>query len=80
LRCIETAQEKVQPEASKEAQHEGLGAARFLLPVVAIGVGGLTVAIAATYKKGWRWWIVGALMLALGVYFYWSDQNAEKRS
>lgn len=28
-------------------------------PMVAMGAGGLTVFVAATYKKDWRWWVVG---------------------
>ena len=49
-------------------------------PKLAMGAGGLTLAVAAIYKKGWTWWIVGVLIVALGFFFYWSDQNAEKQS
>ena len=84
LRGIETARNQAYPEA--------FGAVSFLVPAVAggalaayspklaIGTGVLTLAIAGIYKKGWAWWIVGLLILALGLFFYWSDQNAEKQS
>jgi hypothetical protein len=49
-------------------------------PKLAVGVGGLTLLLAAIYKKGWSWWIVGALILALGLFFHWSDQSAETQS
>lgn len=78
--------------ARKEAYPEAFSAVSFLVPVVAggalaayspelaIGTGGLTLAIAGIYKKGWTWWIIGILVIALGLFFYWSDQNAEKQS
>jgi hypothetical protein len=84
LRQIEAAQ--------KEAQPETFGGISFLVPVVAggalaayspklaIGTGGLTLAIAGIYKKGWTWWIIGVLIIALGFFFYWSDQDGEKQS
>jgi len=83
LRSIETSRKQAYPEA--------FGTVSFLVPVVAggalaayspelaIGAGGLTLAIAGIYKKGWTWWIVGVLMLALGFFFYWNEQNAEKQ-
>jgi hypothetical protein len=47
-------------------------------PKLAMGAGGLTLVVAALYKKGWSWWIVGVLILALGLVFQWSDQNVKK--
>ena len=76
----------------KEAQPEGLDEIGFLFPLVAggalaaynpklaLGAGGLTLAVAAIYKKGWSWWVVGVLIVALGFFFYWSDQSAAKQS
>jgi hypothetical protein len=84
LRSIETARKQAYPAA--------FSAVSFLVPVVAggalaayspelaIGTGGLTLAIAGIYRKGWTWWIVGVLIVALGFFFYWSDHNAEKQS
>ena len=65
-------------------QHGGYG---FLIPIVAggalasfdpkpgMGAGGLTLAIAAIYKKGWRWWVVGIVILAMALFFYWDNQK-----
>jgi hypothetical protein len=46
--------------------------------MLAMGAGGLTVAVAAVYKKDWRWWVVGILILALGVFFQWNKGNENK--
>ena len=42
---------------------------------LAIGAGGLTLAAAAAFKKSWVWWMIGALLLALGLLFQWNTQN-----
>ena len=48
-------------------------------PKLAMGAGGLTLLAAAIYKKGPTWWIVGVLILALGLFFqWWNDQSAKK--
>ncbi len=44
-------------------------------PKLAVGAGGLTLVAAAFYKKGWSWWIVGVLILALGLFFQWNHKN-----
>ena len=78
--------------ARKEDHPEALGGISFLVPVIAggalaayspklaIGTGGLTLATAALFKKGWSWWLVGILILIVGLFFYWSDQNDENPS
>jgi hypothetical protein len=83
LRLLEAAQRTARPEAPS-TQHGGFG---FLIPIVAggalaaydpqlgMGAGGLTLAIAAIYKKDWRWWIVGAVILAVALFFYWENQK-----
>jgi cell division protein FtsW (lipid II flippase) len=89
LRRIEAEQRVARPEAPS-AQPGGLG---FLIPIVAGGglaaydpklgmaAGGATLAIAAVFKKGWRWWVVGIVVLAVALFFYWNDKNvAETRS
>jgi hypothetical protein len=86
LRQIEAAWKAAHPEAVW-LQDSGAG---FLLPVVAggalaaynpklaIGASGLTLVIAAAYKKDWSWWIVGILILALGLFFQWNNKNENK--
>jgi hypothetical protein len=50
-------------------------------PVLGMVTGGVTLAIAAIYKKRWTWWIVGVVILAMALFFYWNDKNAaESRS
>jgi len=43
-----------------------------------MGAGGLTLLVAAFYKRGWTWWVVGILLLTLGFLFQRSDENAKK--
>lgn len=86
LRRIEAAREEAQPEALRTQD----GGAGFLLPVVAggvlaaynpklaMGAGSLTLLVAALYKKGWTWWIVGMTILAFGLFFQWNNQSAKK--
>jgi hypothetical protein len=86
LRQIEAAWKEAHPEALW-VKDSGVG---FLLPVVAggalaaynpklaIGAGGLTLVVAAAYKKDWSWWIVGILILALGLFFQWNNKNENK--
>lgn len=76
----------------KEAQPNGLDGVSFLFPLVAggalaaynpklaMGAGGLTLAVAAIFKKGWSWWLLGGLLLALGLFFYWGNPDEEKQS
>jgi len=86
LRRIEAIRQEAQPEIS-QAQIDGTGlllplvaggALAALNPKLAIGAGGLTLVLAALYKKGWNWWIVGFFVLAAGFFFASNDQNAKK--
>ena len=45
-------------------------------PKVALGAGVLTLLAAMHYRKGWQWWLVGALTLLLALVFW----NWEKSS
>jgi hypothetical protein len=47
-------------------------------PQLAMGAGGLTLVVAALYKKGWTWCAVGILILALGVFFQVANKNKKK--
>lgn len=47
-------------------------------PKIAIGAGGLTLAVAAIYKKDWHWWIAGVLILIVGLFFLWTSQDEKK--
>ena len=84
LRRLTAEQSASRPE-TPSVQDGGLG---FLIPIVAggalaaydpklgIGAGGLTLGIAAIYKKGWRWWVVGIVILVVALFFYSYKQNA----
>lgn len=86
LRRIAAAQRATRPEAPS-TQNGGLG---FLIPIVAggalaaydpklgIAAGGGTLAIAAIFKKDWRWWVVGIVILAVALFFYWNNQTSAK--
>lgn len=86
LRQIEAARIAAQPKALTGQD----GSASILLPLVAggalaaynptlaMGTGSLTLLVAALYKKDWRWWIVGILILAFGLFFQWNDQSRKK--
>jgi len=54
----------------------GLGLAAYQ-PKLAIGTGGLTLLIAAMLKKGSMWWILGTIVLVLGIFFLWIDRDEE---
>ena len=85
LRRIEAAHKDAQPEVLKV---QG-GGVSFLLPVIAggalaaynpklaMGAGGVTLLLAALYKKGWPWWIAGVLIVVLGLFFQWNEQNTK---
>jgi hypothetical protein len=86
LRKIEAAWKEAHPDAVAP-RDSGAG---FLFPMVAggalaaynpklaIGVGGVTLLLTAIYKKDLRWWIVGGVILALGLFFQWNDQSEKK--
>src|SRR5271168_519732 len=84
LRWTQATEQATRPVATRESS----GVVSFLVPLVAggavaayspklgMGASGLTLAIAAVYKKDWRWWIVGVVSLALSLFFYWNEKNA----
>jgi len=85
LRGIAAAQQATRPDATR-TEHSVAG---FLIPLAAGGAlaaynpklgmvaGGATLTIAAIFKKGWAWWALGLVILALALFFYWNKQNAE---
>jgi hypothetical protein len=86
LRRIEAARIAAQPEIQRQ---QGSGA-EFVLPLVAgsalaaynpklaIGAGGMTLVVAAAYKKDWRWWIVGVFILVFALFLRSNDQSKNK--
>ena len=83
LRRVAAAQQPTRPDATA-TEHNVAG---FLIPLVGGGslaaynpklgmaAGGGTLLVAAIFKKGWAWWVLGAVILALALFFYWSKQN-----
>ena len=45
---------------------------------LAVLAGGLTLAVAVTKNKDWRWWVVGVLVLALALFFLWRGQKEKE--
>ena len=88
LRRIAIAQQPTRPDATSTDPN----VAALLIPLVAGGAlaaynpklgmvaGGGTLAIAAIFKKGWSWWVLGVAILALALLFYWNKQNPESRN
>jgi len=88
LRQIEAAWKEAHPGAVRFRPQGTV--ASFLLPLaaggalasydpkLAIGAGALTLAAAAVYKKDWRWWIAGVLILIVGLFFQWNSQTTKK--
>ena len=87
LRKIDAAWNEAHPGVPRTAGT----AANFLLPLaaggvlatydpkLAMGAGALTLLVASVYKKDWRWWIAGILILAVGIFFQrWIKQGAKK--
>jgi hypothetical protein len=85
LRQIETAWKEAHPEVQDSgagfllALGAGGGLAAYN-PKLATGAGGLTLLLAALYKKDWSWWILGIFILALGLFFQWNDKDEKKKS
>jgi hypothetical protein len=85
LRRIATTRPRTRPKASG-TEHNIAG---FLIPLVAGGAlaayspklgmaaGSGTLIVAAMFKKGWAWWVLGAVLLALAIFFYWNKQNTQ---
>jgi hypothetical protein len=44
-------------------------------PELGLGAGGLILTVAAVLKKGWQWWILGAVIIALALFVLASDQR-----
>jgi hypothetical protein len=86
LRREEAAWEEPRPEA----QSLFGGASSLLLPFaaggalaaynpkLAIGAGGLTLAVAIFYRKDLNWWIVGMFLLVVGVFIQWNLKTEEE--
>jgi hypothetical protein len=83
LRQAEAAKEAAQPDAAR--LQTGTGSLLFPIAAgsalavynskLAIGAGGLTLAAAALYKKDWSWWIVGLLIVVIGLFFQWHKKT-----
>jgi hypothetical protein len=86
LRQIEAAWNEAHPGVPRSAGT----VANFLIPLaagavlatydpkLAIGAGALTLLLANAYKKDWRWWIAGVLILALGLLFQWNKKSVKQ--
>jgi hypothetical protein len=86
LRSIEAARKQAEPELRRVEDSRAsllvpMAAGAALAgynPALAIGVGSMTLLVAALYKKSWAWWIVGVLILITGLFFEWNKDDTEK--
>jgi len=53
------------------------GALAAYSPKLALGAGSLTLLAAVHYRKGWQWWLVGALTVFLALLFMKWEGNQE---
>jgi hypothetical protein len=84
LRHGQAPEQTTRPRVTRESS-SGIG---FLVPLVAggalaaynprlgMGAGGLTLVVAAVWKKNWVWWLAGCATLFIALLFYFT--NAEK--
>jgi hypothetical protein len=91
LRRIEAEQQAARPETAPNERNEA-GLPVFAVPLIGgVGLaaaspglgmvlGGLTLCVAAIYKKGWQWWIVGVVVLISALFFYLDTQNKSRSS
>lgn len=89
LRRIAAAQQATRTDATRTGTEHSV--AGILIPLVAGGAqaayspklgmtaGGTTLAIAAIFKKDWRWWVVGIVFLAVALFFYWDNQTSKEQ-
>jgi hypothetical protein len=85
LRRIEAVRVAAEPAPSPSIGGSGLvllpilagGALAAYNPKLAMAAGGLTLVIAAYYKKGRNWWIVGILILVIGLLFHLNDEEGQ---
>jgi hypothetical protein len=83
LRHEQAVEQTTRPLVTKEAS-DGVG---FLVPLVAggalaawnpmlgMGAGGLTLAVATFWKKNWAWWLVGCVTLLIALLFYFTNNE-----
>jgi hypothetical protein len=57
----------------------GFGLAAYQ-PKLAVGAGGVTLVISAIFKKSAAWWIIGTIVLVLGILFLWIDPQQKEDS
>ena len=85
LRRVAAAEQATRPDAT-EAEHN---LAALLIPLVAGGAlaaynpklgmeaGCGMLVIAAIFRKGWAWWALGVVILALGLFLYWTKKGQQ---
>jgi len=51
------------------------GALAAYSPKLGAGAGGLTLIVAAVWKKNWAWWLVGCVTLFIALLFYFMNNE-----
>jgi len=86
LRRIQSAQQATRSEAIRTGHGGGLflvpliagGALAACSPKIGMAAGGGTLAVAAIFKKGWAWWVVGCGTLLVALLFYFTDRDTQE--
>jgi len=83
LRYAQPAEQTARPRVIMESS----GGVGFLVPLVAggalaayspkfgMGAGGLSLVVAAVWKKNWAWWLVGCVTLFIALLFYFTNNE-----
>jgi hypothetical protein len=83
LRYVQAVEQTTRPRVTRESS----GGVGFLVPLVAggafaaynpkvgMGAGGLTLVVAAVWKKNWAWWFVGCVTLLIALFFYFMNNE-----
>jgi hypothetical protein len=81
LRQAEEARKEAEPHSPRGTSSSGLLAAlaagsalAAYNPKLAVAAGGLTLGAAVLLRKHWNWWLVGILLVILGLFFRWNEK------
>jgi hypothetical protein len=83
LRHEQALEQTTRPRVTRESN----GGVGFFVPLVAggalaaynpklgFGAGGLTLVVAAVWRKPWAWWLVGCVTLFIALLFYFTNNE-----
>lgn len=78
LRRIQAARKAMQPASFPWILLIAAGALASYSPAASLAAGALTLVIAALGNKRWQWWVLGASVLILSIFFLSRGANAQE--